>query len=73
VLQTLSAQPPKRPFPVDELIIDFGLGCCATVALLFLAFTGFAIPARSAAGILGILHLCGIFCALESLISYSGM
>jgi len=64
VLETLSAQPPKRPFPVGELIIDFLLGCCTTVALFFLAFTGFAIPAQSAAGTLGTLFLCGIFCAI---------
>jgi len=31
---------------------------------LFLAFTGFAIPARSAAGVLGTLFLYGMFCAI---------
>ena len=58
------SQPPKRSAPVDELIIDFVLGCCASMVLFFLAFSGFAMSARSAAGVPGTLFLCGIFLAI---------
>lgn len=64
MLSNLSAQPPKRQFPIDELIIDFVLGWCLLVVLFFGLFAGFALPPRSSSAIGSLLFLYGAVCTI---------